>query len=597
MKGVLLKDARRSNRPDRNFREAKREAVEADRDTRVKGINKRVNTLKLASDTTKDASGDSEFGPMCPSDEQLAEINKFTRSPKTADEVVCFPTLSCNDIVDRDFDQFTTKTVKEFAALEQPFSSVGKSYMVGHDYSKLPVGRIFDVETAKADSALHLKNWVYIPNTDANKSFIENLDYGINWAVSVGVTLGKSGCSVCDSPVSSFFGFCYENGHFKGAYYDPNSDAVDDWGYALEADPDDPGAVLCFNKLEEPRDFYELSQVYLGAQYFAALDEKSALGAVVKAASASEVPIIGLSKSEADQLPFPHEPLKVTAARERYEIKTAEDGSMEWVDEQGLLWTFDPEEDEEVTCLGKYQKTNEEVDDATTDEERQSGEPSEASVGGSDEPVDGAGGSDGAESVDVDGTEDGKSSSSDGERVEDAESSSAAPPVTNNNEEENSGGEGKMSKQAILTAARKAKLPEDLIEAAEKAGGDLLVDLLSGVNKETEKLREKAALGDNYLKTLRADAIHWYVRAHQDGDRQKPVKTETFERILNACGDDPDLIKSLIEEKKELAQARFPEAVRRSSFPEDVNKSSTPGALPDEETWGENDEKVSRLHG
>ena len=45
---------------------------------------------------------------MVPTDEQLARINQFTRTMATAENVVTFSTLSCNDIPDRDDDAFTT---------------------------------------------------------------------------------------------------------------------------------------------------------------------------------------------------------------------------------------------------------------------------------------------------------------------------------------------------------------------------------------------------------------------------------------------------------------------------------------------------------
>src|SRR4051794_7648233 len=190
----------------KRLREANTEALEAAKGR--KGIDKRVTTFK--GDTNKDAAGDGgtgaiDFAPMAPTDEQLAKINEYTRSNKTAEDLVVFPTLSCNDLIDRDDERFVTDTVKGFAKLDAPLGPNGKSYMVGHDYTKLPVGRIFDTSTTTvdlaalsgkapsgstagataADKATFLKNWVYVPKTTSNQPFIEGLDFGINWAVSV----------------------------------------------------------------------------------------------------------------------------------------------------------------------------------------------------------------------------------------------------------------------------------------------------------------------------------------------------------------------------------------------------------------------------
>ena len=40
--------------------------------------------------------------------EELAEINRFTRTPLTAEEVYCFAVRLCDNEVDRDFERFDT---------------------------------------------------------------------------------------------------------------------------------------------------------------------------------------------------------------------------------------------------------------------------------------------------------------------------------------------------------------------------------------------------------------------------------------------------------------------------------------------------------
>lgn len=573
-------------RPTRSFKEAREEAREREKVGKDKGIDKRVTALKLPSTVQKHEDGGFDGTIMHPTDEQLEKINRFTRSTKSAEELVCFPTLSCNDIIDRDFDQFTTDTVKEFASLPEPYSSVGKSYMVGHDYSKLPVGRIFDVDTKKVGDDLFLSNWVYMPNTEANKEFIEKVDFGINWAVSVGVMLEASACAICDSPVSRF-GFCYDQGHIKGYYYDPKSTETDDWGWAEPVEPDSKGASLCFTKMSGAKDFYELSQVFLGAQYFAAVDEKSSLGGIIKAASAAEVPVIGLSKEEAKELPIPHVPEAVKEAHEKYETDVDEEGQVFWTDSDNLRWVFDPEQNE-VLCLGRTNK--EEAGDATTDTDGQSGDPSKdgTTERQSDESGDGT-------SSDELGTSDSGSGTSESdeqpkgvrrESVEDAESSSGSKAVESKEDD--------MKPEAIRALAVKHHVPEEVLEEAEKSGGSLLESLIKQLVTRNMKLAAKAEVGENYLKQLRADAVDWYVKAHQE-DEDSAVNTETFQRFLDACGDDIDLIKSLIDEKKALAQARFPKAVRRSTFQTDPN--SKDGPTPTDEWDPENDERVSRLHG
>lgn len=583
-KTLLGKQTRKH--PELNLRQAAAEAREADKVRNKNGINKRFTSLKAVGEGTEDKEAGDVTGVMHPSDEQLERINQFTRSPKTAEELVVFSTLSANDLVDRDFDQFPQKTIQEFAELEQPYSSVGKSYMVGHDYNKLPVGRIFGVGTEKVEGANFLTNEVYIPNTKSNESFIENVDFGVNWAVSVGVMMGANECSICDSPMSSWMGFCYENGHMKGYSYDPSSDATDSWGFAEPAEAGNKDAQLCTGLMKNPRDFYELSQVFLGAQYFASLDEKSSLGGIVKAAGAAGVPIVGLSKSEAEDLPLPRQPRQVSEALSKYSTETEADGSIYWTDDESLRWVFDPE-DSEVLCLGRSDEQEDE--DGTTNAGIKSG--TERSEDGSGSSSDGAADEpDGSGDEPTPPREDGNAEG--GAEVDDAD----AEPEPLSEEDINDSEEDDVDVDKLVRDAfAAAKVPEGVLADVTSKGEGLLKDVVSKLVSENTSLKSKAELGASYVKQLRADAIAMYVKAHQkDGEA---VKTDRFEKMLNAFGDDVELLKDAIEEQRNIAQDRFPKSVRRSTFQEDPNARKGAGDLPDDEWDPSNDVKVSKLHG
>lgn len=238
---------------------------------------RRVFTKKAAYVTKKDVLG-VDVGPMRPTEAQLEKINKFTRTEKTADEVVAIPTLACNDLIDRDIEAFTPKALRQMVELEGDNGIPGKSLMLSHNYGTLPTGRLFDAETTRRGGMNAVRIWTYVPNTDQYKSFIENIDYGLYWAVSVGLRLESVTCSICKSPFDWWFNWFCENGHEKGKYYDPNAED----GKAQMARSNDDGQ-LCFAKMENPLDFLELSVVFLGAQYSAEF-EKSA--GFFKAASA-----------------------------------------------------------------------------------------------------------------------------------------------------------------------------------------------------------------------------------------------------------------------------------------------------------------------
>lgn len=571
------------------------------------GIKKEVSVIKAGE-------GDGEFGSgiMTPDSQQLAKINQFTRTTKTEDDVVVFSTLSCNDLVDRDDDQFTTECVQDFASLKGDLSSVGKSYMVSHDYTKLPVGRIFDVGTQDVEGATFLKNEVYIPNTQQNKDFIENVDYGIYWAVSVGVMLGADECSVCASPMSAFFGmaFCDDNGHMKGNYYNPKSEETDDYGWAIPVEANAKGAKKCVRMFKEPRDFYELSQVFLGAQYFASLEKKPGFDGILKAAGAGGVPIIGLSKSEAEQLPIPHVPKKVAEAQAKYAVGATEEGTKRWADEEGLTWEYDPETDE-VLCLGKSSNQDNQEE---TDGEPISGDSSSERTGDEDDEL-GVGVDSGSE---VD-SEDGDSGSAEGsEQVSErsAQGSSVSDPdggdeslgdevdpveapeetaVDEEDEEED------MSKEAVIRTAKAVHLPTSIVDKVAESDGpglDLVLrfaaEEIDQLQKQVGELTPKSVLGDKYIKALRADALDWYVKAYQSSDTEKGVDTRNVEKLLDVCGENVELIKELAGQYQDTAQAKFPSAVRRSTFEDNVNDRNEIDGPADSKV---DSKRVKRIHG
>lgn len=515
-------------------------------------------------------------GTMTPSDDQLNRINQFTRRSVGAEEVVAFNTLSCNDLEDRDIDQFTTDCVMDFASLEQPFSPVGKSYLVDHQHSvNNAVGRIFGVGTEKVGGNTFLTNEVYLPNTAQFEPLIEKIDFGIAWAVSVGVVLGKSACSVCGEGFSSWGYWCRE-GHDKGSYYDPNDQEEDNLGWPIPVEPGTKGAIKCVREFSDPRDFYELSQVFLGAQYHAALEDKSPeMASALKTAGSNS--FVGASQQEARELPLRHEPERLSEARLLFDVSETEDGSLTWVDDDQMVWAFDTEDPESgVLCLGKqaHDKSEEDDEDADTEHEvRDEQLDSDADAEDSeDEP-----------SVEVDGSED-------SEDHDDEEAAAVG------SEE----GKDPLSKTDVLKAAKRASLDDWCIKTVEESEGNGLDDLLAAFADKTGTLRtankaltEKAELGDVYLKELRSDALNWYVKARLSPD-VKAVSTDTFERMLDRFGDDVDLFRSVIEENKSLAQAKFPEAVRRSSFPVDPHER---GNLDEPSFESDSDERVKRIHG
>ena len=564
-------------RPERKLHEAIAEA---------KGGGKGLIDKQFTAFKAVGGNDGVSSGLFDPTPDDMEKINQFTLKAVGPEEVACFNTLSCNDLLDRDDDRFTKECVDDFAKLDGPLSSVGKSYMVGHDYTKLPVGRIFDVGTTDVEGIHFLTNKVYVPRLAENESFIANQEFGIYWAVSVGVMLEESECSVCQSPmIGNLWVFCMENGHEKGLYYDPDSEEKDAWGWAEPVDPDTKGAVKCTRELFTPKDFYELSQVFLGAQYDAQIGSKSVKG-ILKAASAN-LPILNLGHKEAKELPIQHVSEEVREAYAKgFEVQHEEDGSIMWTDDSGLVWSYDPSESE-VLCLGEKDPEDEDNEGGGDGEDgRESKEPIDEDASGSDGSVGVADEERSADSDESEGDEDESDADSE-EGLEDDDD--------DEDDEDEEEAKSAITPKALKAAVSRANLPNELVSEINAKGGGL-TSILKVVSRHIKSLEPRAALGAQYVEAKRAEALKWYVKAQQTGGVKK-VKTKTFKTVLERVGDDVDLINEMIEEQMGIAQAKFPASVRRSTVVRDPEDVEPPEALPTSGGDPRTAKKVRRLHG
>jgi hypothetical protein len=565
--------------------------VEQSRERRkgLDGVNKTsVIVHKAAESKEADTTGSTIAGSEgAPTDEQLARINEFTLTPKTADELYVLNTMSANTLPDRDDDFFPKDTINGFNELPQPYSPVGKSYLVGHDHASLGVGRIFGSDTAEAEGTRFLTNEVYIPRTPQFEPFIESVDFGLNWAVSVGVLLEEQLCSICDAHQYGgwFIGGLCDNGHWKSAYYDPAQTEVDDWGYILEASPDDPKSVKCLGVMNGAKDFYELSQVFLGAQYFA---QVGASKGVVKSIARTKgfsttIPIIGLSAKEAEALPLPHTDPQVVEALQRFGVTHGSDGNLQWVDNNNLVWSYAP--GDKVLCLGKQgdqiDENKEEDDDDTSSapDGEVPGQQSEASSAGeggaadaesstvSDRSGDASGG---AEDSGV-GDEHPSQEGSDGQVTEDPDA----------DEDESEEDEDDFTDEAVLVAASAAGIADEWLKGVRGSKKPLTMlmrsvgNQLSSLQARVEELEPKANLGEQYLDQLRADTIAAYVKAKGIGT-QAGVDISHVQKLLDRFGDDADMIQELCTEYTSQVAGKLP---RRSTAPTDPNKAESPAEM------------------
>jgi len=181
-------------------------------------------------------------GTAAVDEQELTEINRFSRKKLTADEVYTFAVRLCDNHVDRDGERFERETLDGLAEL-----FVGKTGIFDHEWSaKGQTARIYRTEvvdepgvlTAAGDGGRYVKGYAYMLRTPGNEELIAQLDGGILREVSVGCAVGRCACSVCGQEAGS----C---AHKKGEYYD---------------------GKLCYTKLEGAVDAFEWSFVAVPAQ-------------------------------------------------------------------------------------------------------------------------------------------------------------------------------------------------------------------------------------------------------------------------------------------------------------------------------------------
>ena len=175
---------------------------------------------------------------------ELRAINKLTLNPLTKDEVFTFKLAMCDNEIDRDFEVFPLKTLQDLAKMY-----VGKTVIKDHRHvADNQVARIYSTELVQ-DGAKTTKNGelytqlvahCYMLNIDSNKDLIAEIKGGIKIEVSVGCACGSANCSICGTDNRK--DYCP---HYWGKTYD---------------------GKMCYFKLEDAKDAYEVSFVAVPAQ-------------------------------------------------------------------------------------------------------------------------------------------------------------------------------------------------------------------------------------------------------------------------------------------------------------------------------------------
>lgn len=138
-------------------------------------------------------------------DKHLALIQSLAEREVSADDVAVRGMLLCNSQRDYYYSRFSRRALDEVAEMLP-----GAPVMIGHDYSRVPIGRFFDSRVVRIeDSTLPKRDqyWVeglyYAPRDDEGDAFIRRVDLGVWKEVSIGFRLSRAPCSICHRPIWS----------------------------------------------------------------------------------------------------------------------------------------------------------------------------------------------------------------------------------------------------------------------------------------------------------------------------------------------------------------------------------------------------------
>lgn len=176
---------------------------------------------------------------------ELEELNRFSKTPLTHEEVYLFSVRLCDNQVDRDNEYFDRAALEQLAPL-----FVGKSGIFDHDWTaKYQAARIYRTEVIQesgiveesGETKCFLKGYAYMLRTEGNQELIAEIEGGIKKEVSVSCAVERSLCSICGNDIQNR-SLC---SHEKGRAYEGRR---------------------CAAKLTDPTDAFEWSFVAVPAQ-------------------------------------------------------------------------------------------------------------------------------------------------------------------------------------------------------------------------------------------------------------------------------------------------------------------------------------------
>lgn len=213
---------------------------------------------------------DVVFAPI-PSDEDYEIIKGMMGAEEIPkEELYVYKVLLCDNMVDRDSERFTHKSLERIRDLY-----VGKVGIKDHSPTAENIhSRIYKTELVVdesrhndvGDSYEYVLGYAYTINNEENKAFINEIRGGLRKEVSVGLSNKSLICSICGEEMES-----EGHQHVEGETYDDEVcigliDDVDDvYEFSFVAIPSQrkAGIIKAFNKKEERHMSLSLKQIAL----------------------------------------------------------------------------------------------------------------------------------------------------------------------------------------------------------------------------------------------------------------------------------------------------------------------------------------------
>lgn len=214
--------------------------------------------------------------------EELEKINLYSRKKLTAEEVYTFSINLCDNDIDRDGECFSDKALETLAEL-----FVGKTAVLDHmAKSSNQVARTYDALVVEVQGKTNfsgepykvLRAKAYMPKTEKNKAFIEEIEAGIKKEVSIACSAKKRTCSICGKQAGSL-----DCRHVPGREYEGKiccavlDDISDAYEWSFVAVPAQKNAAVTKNfKLKKGETMQEIIKSFADAEENIVINSKQA---------------------------------------------------------------------------------------------------------------------------------------------------------------------------------------------------------------------------------------------------------------------------------------------------------------------------------